>query len=152
MTIQLPEKIAANIEKFTGRKWLLPQILDWYENTSRRLLLITGDPGTGKSMLAAWLANFGPPPDNPEDQVRLQKLRDQVRGIHFCQAGGGSITPKNLSINLHKQLSASIKEFNEAFIKSLTDRTALDTILARLLLAAEPDNPQVLQEIGEIYG
>ncbi len=126
MTIQLPEKIAANIDKFTGRKWLLPRILDWYENTSERLLLITGDPGTGKSMLSAWLANFGPPPDNPKDQDRLQRLRNQVRGVHFCQAGGGSITPKNLSINLHNQLSVSIKQFNEAFTKSLPELVRLE--------------------------
>jgi hypothetical protein len=126
MTIQLPEKIAANIEKFTGRKWLLPRILDWYENTSERLLLITGNPGTGKSMLAAWLANFGPPPDDPEDQARLQTMRKQVFGVHFCQAGGGSITPKNLSINLHNQLSNSINRFDEAFTESLPELIRLE--------------------------
>ena len=105
MPVQLPEKILSNIDNFTGRKWLLPRILDWYDNSTERLLLITGDPGTGKSMLTAWLANFGPPPEDPDDFYRLQRLRDQVRGVHFCQAGGGSITPKNLSINLENQLS-----------------------------------------------
>ncbi len=126
MTVQLPEKIADHIDQFTGRKWLLPRILDWFDNTSERLLLITGEPGTGKSMLTAWLANFGPPPDTPEAAGQLQFLRGQVYGVHFCQAGGGSITPKNLSINLHYQLKESIPLFNQAFIESLPELIRLE--------------------------
>ncbi len=126
MPVQLPEKILSNIDNFTGRKWLLPRILDWYDNSTERLLLITGDPGTGKSMLTAWLANFGPPPEDPDDFYRLQRLRDQVRGVHFCQAGGGSITPKNLSINLENQLSDSIGLFDQAFAESLPELIRLE--------------------------
>jgi hypothetical protein len=65
MFYPLPTKIEHYIGEFAGRAWLLPQILDWYENSSERFLLLTGDPGAGKSMVAAWLAGSGPLPEDP---------------------------------------------------------------------------------------
>lgn len=62
MSYILPEQISKYIDQFTGRAWLLPRILNCYENSIERMFLITGDPGTGKSMVAAWLAGSGPLP------------------------------------------------------------------------------------------
>jgi hypothetical protein len=53
-------------------------------------------------------------------------LRGQVRGVHFCQAGGGSITPKNLSIHLHRQLSSAIDRFDQAFAQSLPELVRIE--------------------------
>ena len=48
---QLPSTVAANVEHFTGRAWLLPTLRDWYEKGGERIFLLTGGPGTGKSMI-----------------------------------------------------------------------------------------------------
>ena len=67
-----PVAIAANIKYFTGRKWLLPRLLSWLEQSSDRVFLLTGGPGTGKSMVMAWLAGAGPIPTDPTAQSQLE--------------------------------------------------------------------------------
>jgi hypothetical protein len=46
---QLPITIAANIEHFTGRTWLLPEILKWIEQSDERIFLLTGGPAQGRA-------------------------------------------------------------------------------------------------------
>ena len=62
MISELPKTIADNIKYFTGRTWLLPTLLKWFEQSDERLFILTGGPGTGKSMIMAWLAGAGPMP------------------------------------------------------------------------------------------
>jgi hypothetical protein len=51
---ELPARISANINTFTGRTLLLPKILDWWQRqTDERFLLLTWGPGAGKSMVLA---------------------------------------------------------------------------------------------------
>jgi hypothetical protein len=50
----LPMIISENIEHFTGRTRLLSTLLDWFEKTDERMFILTGEPGTGKSMIMAW--------------------------------------------------------------------------------------------------
>ena len=52
--VELPDRIKENIQYFTGRTGLIPPILEWLA-TDKRIFMVTGDPDTGKSMLAAWL-------------------------------------------------------------------------------------------------
>ena len=54
-----------------GRQWLLEAIDDWRiaEDSSSRLFWITGEPGVGKSAVAAHLAHFG---------------KDKVIAVQFC--------------------------------------------------------------------
>jgi predicted ATPase len=36
-------------------------LLEWWDDhKDERIFLLTGGPGTGKSMILAWLAGFGP--------------------------------------------------------------------------------------------
>jgi hypothetical protein len=52
----LESLVSYNAREYTGREWLDCQLLNWIEtSTRRRLLLITGDPGIGKS---SFFANF----------------------------------------------------------------------------------------------
>ena len=51
MIPELPKAIAANIEHFTGRTWLLPTLLEWFERPEERMFILTGGPGGGPQKL-----------------------------------------------------------------------------------------------------
>ncbi len=57
MEFQLPDQIEKCISQFTGRTWLLPHLIEWLEQTDERMFLLAGKPGTGKSMITAWLTS-----------------------------------------------------------------------------------------------
>jgi hypothetical protein len=115
----LPERVGDNAHYFTGRAWLLPRVLDWLLDGEERVLLLAGGPGTGKSMIAAWLGGEGPLPDDGDDRARLQQVREQVAAVHFCQAGTGAAAPKALADNLARQLAAKVAPFADAVVDSL---------------------------------
>ncbi len=129
MFYTLPEKVSQYIDQFTGRTWLLPKVLDWLETSSERLLLITGDPGTGKSLVAAWLAGSGPLPGEPAARQQLERLRGYVKAAHFCQADGDSIQPAELAKNLANQLTLTLPGFKEEIEALLSDRVVFAPVL-----------------------
>lgn len=115
-----PESVASRIDDFAGRTWLLAPVLDWLENSPERLLLITGEPGSGKSMAAAWLAGYGPAPEDPDARQKRERLRRLIKGVHFCIATTGSVSPKACAENLARQLSQRVEGFAAAQAASLS--------------------------------
>lgn len=129
MTESIPQAIQAELPLFSGRAWLPEKILTWYQQKGPRLLLLTGEMGTGKSLAAAWLAGLGgdAPPGIAGEQHA--ELRSQVLGVHFCQAGGGSMAPKSMSIYFNERLSEKISGFDQAFTDSLPELVRIDARL-----------------------
>jgi hypothetical protein len=115
-----PPKIQQNMAYFSGRTWLLPLISDWFYATQERMLILTGEPGTGKSMVAAWLAGFGPP-HSDLDQI-YTGLRDSIQAIHFFQFNTRNTSPNALARNLAEQLLDNLPGFSDALAISLDDR------------------------------
>jgi hypothetical protein len=122
MEIAIPEKVNKRIAEFTGRAWVLPRLLDWLENGYDRHFLITGEPGTGKSMLAAWLAGHGPMPENSEQSKELKQLRQRVGAAHFCVFNTGAASAAALAANLAQQLANHIPEFQQVLLETLSER------------------------------
>ena len=87
----IPAALATNVRNFRGRSWLLPHLLDWLEHSSRRMFLVTGPPGAGKSLLLAWLAGAGGEPEDVGAREQLARLRGYVKAAHFCVGTTGSI-------------------------------------------------------------
>jgi len=112
--IKLPDRIAKTIGEFTGRTWLLPPILEWLEQSSDRLFLITGGPGTGKSMVSGWLSGYGPTPPVPTAANQLACIRRVVKASHFCIANSGDTAPRAMSQNIAQQLRLNLPRFDEA--------------------------------------
>lgn len=129
MVTNLPQRVAENIDRFTGRSWLLGRICDWLDKPTERFFILTGEPGSGKSMVAAWLAGHGPSPMDPEAAQRLQRIRESVKAIHFCVAASGNTDPKIIAENLSRQLLASIPPFTTALLRSLEDRLRIEATL-----------------------
>ena len=123
--VSLPRHIAATIANFTGRRWLLPILLTWFEHPHERYFVLTGEPGSGKSLLAAWLMGYGPVPDDPEAKAQLERLRAHVIAGHFCIAASGSTAPKACAENLANQLTRQVEGFANALVASLADRVQI---------------------------
>jgi tetratricopeptide (TPR) repeat protein len=126
MVSDLPKAIFENIYSFTGRTWLLAPIIEWM-NTEERLFLLSGEPGTGKSMIAAWLSGAGPQPTNSEQQKQLDVIRKSVAAIHFCQVNAGSTSPKALAKNMAEQLVRNIPGFGEAIAATMADQIKIQS-------------------------
>lgn len=126
-TQTLPKRVAENVGAFTGRTWLLPRLLEWWDRSPERLFLLTGGPGTGKSMLMAWLAGLGPEPRDPSARDQLARFRGAVKAAYFCQASGGN-SPKGFAEDVAKQLARTVEGFAAQVVSSVSDRAQVLTI------------------------
>src|SRR5262245_45220776 len=123
--LDLPQLVVRNIERFTGRTWLLPKVLDWWGQSDERLFLLAGGPGTGKSMIVAWLAGQGPLPEDPTARRHLNSVRSVVKAAHFCQADSRNITPQAFAESVANQLTSTVSGFGEALAATLADRVSI---------------------------
>ncbi len=134
--IRLPDAITTNIDQFTGRTWLLAPLLDWYDKSNERIFLLTGGPGSGKSMVMAWLAGEGPAPGNRLDAERLTKLRNAVSAIHFCQATSRNNSPLAFADAMAHQLTANVPSFSDALASTMAGRVQIH-VSQRVDIASE---------------
>lgn len=117
--LAIPANVSDRMEQFTGRAWLLPPILDWLEQGKERIFLLTGEPGSGKSMFVAWLAGYGPMPAGAAAAEQLARVRSQTAAVHFCQSTYGNISPQIFVENMANQLAANLPGFDRALFASL---------------------------------
>jgi WD40 repeat protein len=123
--INLSNQLADGVAQFTGRTWLLPKLLAWWNQETERMLLLTGAPGTGKSMIAAWLAGHGPIPDDPSARTQLLQIRGLVSAVHLCQASSRNITPQAFASCIAQQLTDSTAGFGDALSHVLDERISI---------------------------
>jgi hypothetical protein len=125
LMINLHPQVAQNIDRFTGRTWLLPSVLSWSEQSNERLFLLTGGPGTGKSMITAWLDGYGPPPEDALAREQLARVRLLVRAVHFCEAASRNISPLAFAESIASQLTERVTGFADAVEATLADRVQI---------------------------
>jgi energy-coupling factor transporter ATP-binding protein EcfA2 len=122
--VRVPAVIAQKAAGLVGREWALDQVAEWLESGTERLFLLTGEPGSGKSVLAGWLAGAGPTP--PADAAgasgaaTLARVRGAWSAACFCMTrgqDGADITPAWFVTSLAKQLSARHRAFADAFLR-----------------------------------
>jgi AAA ATPase domain len=82
-----------------GRDWLNQELENWLTDLKGRAFVITGEPGIGKSSIAAWLS-----------VVR----RDQTIAIHFCtDSNTRTLNPFEFVASLVGQLCTQVSGFSE---------------------------------------
>src|SRR6185503_9862181 len=76
-------------------------------------------------MVLAWLAGFGPQPEDPDARSQLARLRHLVKAVHFCQASSRNITPQAFADSVANQLAASVQGFSNALAATLAERVTI---------------------------
>jgi len=122
----IPPDISQRVQGFTGRVWALDEVLSWLDHEAERFMLITGEPGSGKTALLAWLIGAGHfPADNTArrklEQVRRRLMQNGRSMTHFCMADDkhGSINPGNFSRSLAGHLSQYYDTYAEAVLEQI---------------------------------
>lgn len=119
--ITVPKDIAERAEGFVGREWVLDEVAEWMDHGAGRFLLITGEPGSGKTALAAWLAGAGPSGQDAKASSKLARVRDEWGAGHFCNARGqsGTLNPNRFAQSLAHQLSDFYDDYAEAVLRRI---------------------------------
>jgi WD40 repeat protein len=92
-------EIARYSAGFMGREWLAEEVEHWLAGGKQRVLVLVGEPGMGKSAIAAWLS----------------LTRPEAVGVHFCtHRNTRSLDPYEFVASLVGQLNARLPGFAEA--------------------------------------
>jgi tetratricopeptide (TPR) repeat protein len=111
--------IADRTTNFTGREWVFEAIQNWLADPKgERFFLLTGEPGSGKTAIAARLTQFA--------QGVISHPRFDagfLHAVHFCSARDSVWTdPKEFVRSIALQLAQSIPEFGLA-LKDIGEKT-----------------------------
>jgi hypothetical protein len=106
---------------FTGREWLLRGVQEFLgDPQAPRFLLITGEPGIGKSAFGAY----------------LWQRKQVLDAVHFCIGGrGGTTEPLSFIQSIAEQLSNRLPGFGQALIEAqeaLSGPTVVLTVTQRI--------------------
>lgn len=114
--------LARHGEHFTGRQWLFHDLDEWLANNTGGACLILGEPGIGKSAIAAQLAR-----------------RPDCATVHFCSAGNGdSQDPLAFVANLVASLAARVPGFGAAVAERHPEQIRDDAVTAFRHLVVDP--------------
>jgi TIR domain len=88
-------EIARHVDGFVGREWLFSELDSWLANSKCRAFVVVGEPGAGKSAIAAKLS-----------------LRGDAISAHFCStANSRTLDPREFVANLVAQLVSRVDGF-----------------------------------------
>ena len=119
--------IADRTHQFTGREWVFERVKRWLEDAEgdspeerlrQRFFLLTGEPGSGKSAIAARLTQFA-----QGTKTYPGLTAGYLHAVHFCSAQDSTwVDPKDFVRSLALQLAASIPDFALA-LKDIGEKT-----------------------------
>jgi serine/threonine protein kinase/tetratricopeptide (TPR) repeat protein len=99
IALEFGPEITRYLRHFQGRGWLLRELENWLTYDQRRIMLIVGEPGVGKSAFAAWLAS----------------KRADVIGVHFCaHTYSRTLRPREFVSSLIAQFCVRLPGFAKA--------------------------------------
>lgn len=121
--IDFSRYIARRTRDFTGRRWVFEAVHEWLaDEDAPRIFLLTGEPGSGKTALAARLVQISQgdvaPPEN------LDRLgADFLGAFHFCSARDRHwINPHAFAQAIALQLAERHPPFAEALVEQSGER------------------------------
>jgi Cdc6-like AAA superfamily ATPase len=145
---QIAELIGQATKDFTGRDWIFSRVGEWLTTSTTRVLLITGEPGSGKTALAAELVRRSGGGANDSLSPRLEG-RATLAFAHFCHADDlASVDPKRFVEALARQLAALHPDFASALVQLRNREIRLD--VTQHIGSSEPGGRVVGVWINEV--
>lgn len=117
MTLDFISYITEKTENFTGREWVFEKVNNWLADPDgSSVFLLTGGPGTGKSAVAARLAQMSLGQVDVEQFPHLGK--NSLSYYHFCRAKiDSTLDPLRFVEALSSALANRFKPFAEALLQ-----------------------------------
>jgi hypothetical protein len=114
--IDFSDYIAERTLNFTGREWVFRAIHEWLSDPDgSRYFLLTGEPGSGKTSIAARLAQLSQSEESLDPNLHTGFLS----AVHFCSAlDGSSFDSRSFADKIARQLTSRYKEYANALINS----------------------------------
>jgi hypothetical protein len=107
LTIELISELTSH---FSGREWLFDEIERWLLRSSTHSMLITGDPGAGKSAVAAQLVKLAT--QSATHPTAKPPLAESLSAYHFCRDRDDStLSPLRFVKSISQQLALKYPEF-----------------------------------------
>jgi hypothetical protein len=132
--LDFSQYIAERTRHFKGREWVFKVVDDWLGTTDKsRYFLLTGEPGCGKTTIAAQIFRIsqGKAPIPPGVLNISPKF---LKAAHFCSARDITWTdPRIFAKSVSLQLAENFQEFSQALLN--TDEKA--TLLQAQVTAGE---------------
>ena len=113
--------LSASVEErtrhFTGRQWVFQALGDWLDReAAARVFLLTGGPGTGKTALAARVAQMSL---GLTDARHPALGKDSLSHFHFCEAGAeDTLSPVTFVRSLSETLANRYPVFRTALVNT----------------------------------
>jgi len=121
LPIDYSRHVADRTVDFTGREWVFRAVDEWLgDPEAARILLLTGEPGCGKTAISARLVQFSLDAATPPDGV-TRLTPGFLSARHFCSGDHRWISPHRFSEAVSHQLGRC-PEFSEALVESLKPR------------------------------
>ncbi|MBE9228726.1 NACHT domain-containing protein [Phormidium sp. LEGE 05292] len=91
-------------EGFIGREWVFEEIERWLQQENQRFFILTGEPGVGKSTIAA----------------HLIQTRKDIVAYHLCQAAElETLKPGRILRSLTAQLMETVPDYGLALLNTI---------------------------------
>src|SRR6266568_5147104 len=116
--IDFADYINERVDHFTGRHWVFKAIDNWLADPNgRRVFLIIGEPGSGKSAIASRLCQFSESSSpSPSDCHYLTK--HFLGATHFCSARDSLLVdPYTFVKSIALQLAERYPAYGQALIE-----------------------------------
>ena len=129
LTLDFSSLIAERTQHFSGRDWVFARLNQWLADPQGgRVFLIAGGPGTGKTAIAARLAQVSQGSVGLSGCDRLQA--GFLTYTHFCQAGVDStLSPIAFVQGLSEALANAFPAFRAALAQQGSDQVVLNPVV-----------------------